>query len=314
MKIEWLKTVIMVERYLSFSEAAFEIPCAQSSVSRHVQSVETELGVTIFKRAANSNSVEITDDGARILPLIHKLAEDYEELLIACDSTEKPRDLYIALRKSMFSSASKGKLISDFFMKYPRINPIINEYSRYSEFDALKAEKVDVLLFNKVSFTGELEALDIDESIFRIDYIGQNEMSIAISKDDPLAKQDRIRLSQLKEKVFINHTDILKEYKEGTADDRGKALVDCCLEEGFTPKFKLVSAHLADIKPGLAAQGQGVFPTTIPKMLRHHTDLTYLKLEKPPFYVQYFLISLKKNTNPAIRMLSNILHEGFENE
>ena len=80
MKLEWLEAVAAVVKYRSFSEAAETIPCAQSSVSRYVRSAEDELGVILFDRSSNSNSVSLTPDGERTLPLIEQLLEDWVAL------------------------------------------------------------------------------------------------------------------------------------------------------------------------------------------------------------------------------------------
>lgn len=57
MEIQYLETVLAVAQYLSFSRAAEEIPCAQSSVSRHVGIVENELGAKIFTRSSKTLSL-----------------------------------------------------------------------------------------------------------------------------------------------------------------------------------------------------------------------------------------------------------------
>ena len=72
MDLDMITTVLAVARTKSFSAASFLIPCAQSSVSRRVEAVESELNVRIFTRPSESSdrSVRLTPAGERVVPIL----------------------------------------------------------------------------------------------------------------------------------------------------------------------------------------------------------------------------------------------------
>ena len=90
MDIETISTVLTVARTKSFSAAAFIIPCAQSSVSRRVDAVESELNIRIFTRPSDSpdHSVRLTPAGERVVPLLEKIIENYRELYLAAQESQ----------------------------------------------------------------------------------------------------------------------------------------------------------------------------------------------------------------------------------
>ncbi|MDL2218676.1 LysR family transcriptional regulator [Christensenellaceae bacterium OttesenSCG-928-M15] len=72
--LQQLKYVAMVEKCGSFSKAAQKLYVSQPGVSSLVQSLEKELGITIFVRS--STGIAITNDGRELLKLGNKLLRD----------------------------------------------------------------------------------------------------------------------------------------------------------------------------------------------------------------------------------------------
>ena len=85
MDLDMITTVLAVARTKSFSAASFLIPCAQSSVSRRVEAVESELNVRIFTRPSESSdrSVRLTPAGERVVPILERIVDCYRDLYSA---------------------------------------------------------------------------------------------------------------------------------------------------------------------------------------------------------------------------------------
>ena len=80
MDIELIRTAIIVAKLRSFSLAATEIPCAQSTVSRHIRNLENDLNIKIFTRHTNNSGVSLTVEGQRVLPVLENILSEYESL------------------------------------------------------------------------------------------------------------------------------------------------------------------------------------------------------------------------------------------
>ena len=72
-----IESVCAVATYRSYTEAAFRIASSPSVISKHITAVEDELGVRLFKRATKSAPVELTEEGEKLLPILHEIRRQY---------------------------------------------------------------------------------------------------------------------------------------------------------------------------------------------------------------------------------------------
>ena len=79
MRMQEIQSTLAVVRCQSYAEAAECTHQATSTVSKHVQRVEQELGVRLFERGGRQD-VELTDRGKVVLPYLRLLADDYEKM------------------------------------------------------------------------------------------------------------------------------------------------------------------------------------------------------------------------------------------
>lgn len=82
MEIDYINEFVVLEKIRNYLEAADELHVAQSSLSRHIQRMEDDLGVTLFNRT--SRGIILSDAGRLFLPYAQKIAElqkEYTSLL-----------------------------------------------------------------------------------------------------------------------------------------------------------------------------------------------------------------------------------------
>ena len=79
MRMQEIQSTLAVVRCQSYAEAAECTHQATSTVSKHVQRVEQELGVRLFERGGRQD-VELTDRGKVVLPYLRLMADDYEKM------------------------------------------------------------------------------------------------------------------------------------------------------------------------------------------------------------------------------------------
>jgi len=77
-----LKTFTLVAQKNSFTNAAVELGCSQSTVTFQIKALEKELGVKLFERHRFSRHIELTESGRSL----------YEQALELLASAEGVRD------------------------------------------------------------------------------------------------------------------------------------------------------------------------------------------------------------------------------
>ena len=79
MKIEYLDEFLTLAKYRNYVIAADMLYLSQSTLTRHVQSLEEFYGVTLFDR--NTRKMEITKAGEMLIPYAQTITKMYNEFL-----------------------------------------------------------------------------------------------------------------------------------------------------------------------------------------------------------------------------------------
>ena len=80
MNLHLINTVLCVSRCSNFAEAAYILNYTPAVVSKHVASMEKELGIKLFLRGNKSSSAELTEEGNAILPELVAISEAWESM------------------------------------------------------------------------------------------------------------------------------------------------------------------------------------------------------------------------------------------
>ena len=78
MDIQRLRSFVLAAEQLNFSEAAKQLHLTQPTISHHIKSLETDLGVELFNRGGSR--LQITEAGRSLLPWARKLIQDSIEM------------------------------------------------------------------------------------------------------------------------------------------------------------------------------------------------------------------------------------------
>lgn len=73
LNVHQLNVFVIAAETLNFTQTAKRLHLTQSSVSQHIKSLENQLGVELFNR--KGRSLEITDEGAVLLPMARDIVE-----------------------------------------------------------------------------------------------------------------------------------------------------------------------------------------------------------------------------------------------
>ena len=162
----------------SFTEASEILGVSQSGISRMISDLEADWGFRLFER--DRNGVQLTREGASLLPYAKALCSDFKSLESAVTGLKDPSrgHLYIGV----FSSVATywvPKIISRFKEDYPDVTYDLM-LGDYAELEEWVAEGTADFAFSHRPSSSELEweLLDMDEYL------------AVMRDDDPMAFED----------------------------------------------------------------------------------------------------------------------------
>ena len=98
MTFEQIKSFLAIVKYNHFTLASQELYISQSSISKHIKSLEKELGVELFNR--QHRSVRLTEAGEEFYKFASKSMTNYNNILLDMKSFSLQRVYIIILSKS----------------------------------------------------------------------------------------------------------------------------------------------------------------------------------------------------------------------
>lgn len=193
MEITHLKEFIVLTETLSYVEAAEELYISQPVLSKHIKSLEKELGADLFIRG--SRSIELTEFGKLYLPFASKIIETYEQ-------SEKKRKSYLSQREHLVHFG-----VGEDFHLYEYQLYMTSYIKKYPEYRFALTETLSGMgpeLFGKSQFNMFATALSPTQDFsFNFVPIATGRMQALIRKDHPLADRSCINLLDLQHETVI---------------------------------------------------------------------------------------------------------------
>ncbi|MEW6670514.1 MAG: LysR family transcriptional regulator [Thermodesulfobacteriota bacterium] len=205
-----LKTFLSVVKTKSFTKAAEENHCTQSTASLRIQSLEDYFGIRLFDRLGKS--VFLTNPGERVLP--------YIELVV--DTFAQAGELVLQIKKlshgkiSIISSQTPGtyiipKILIDFHKMYPDITissqiayakTVIELIGKENRFDLGIVSQPETVIEKYKSMNIEFKEIADDPLV------------IIVGRNHPWAKKGKIEISDLMHStIFLsNHATSMIPY------------------------------------------------------------------------------------------------------
>lgn len=203
MEITYLREFIELSTLLNYTETAEKLYISQPVLSKHIKSLENELGFSLFER--NSKTVALTDFGRRYLPYAEKIVRQYEE-------GENWRKEY-ADRKSTFvrmglPESQELYEVETHFQMFGKLYP---DYR--IDIDEMPSRRLK-RKFEDGSINIFLTALllDADTDNLPYEYIeaAKGRIKVCVHRDHPLVSKKRITIEDLqKERVILPPNDTI---------------------------------------------------------------------------------------------------------
>lgn len=188
MLLRQLKYFLAVVKANSFTDAAARCFISQSAISQQIQALERELGVKLLNR--EGRKFTLTEAGRYFYQKGRPLADEMERL---CRETaklgrENDRCLRIGYLKC-YSGREFQMAVAAFSRKHPEVSIEITGGNHEDLYDALRADKVDIVLNDQ-------------RRAFSDAYVNQilaaRECCVEIFEHSPLARRESLTADELK--------------------------------------------------------------------------------------------------------------------
>lgn len=123
MEIRHLQTFITIVELGGFTKAAENLGYAQSTITTHIQILESEIGEALFDRLGKK--IVLTNVGKKLVPYAKQMLDVYKEIKnITCEEDEVSGDLVIGAGESL-SIYRLNEIIKEYKKRYPKVNIIL---------------------------------------------------------------------------------------------------------------------------------------------------------------------------------------------
>lgn len=258
-----LRYFIEIADTKSFTKAAENLFVSQSTLSKAVAALETELQTTLYIHG--NRRFTLTQSGELLYSFAMDVLgyyEDQEKLLLS--RLEKSDNKLTLGLPPTAGSIYFYSLINDYRQRYPDIQlSIVDSTSRYIP---------DLLLSGDLDLGIVIEPFS-DERFVR-EVVFRSEAVLVVSDQSPLAGQKTVDFFSLKEERFLQVTEDYQFYS---------VFQKYCEKAGFVPKVTFTSNQW-DMILEMAGDNQGVTIFPLPLVENHlPRRADYLHLTNPEF-------------------------------
>ncbi len=251
MELRHLRYFVAVAEALSFTKAAENLHLAQPSLTRQIKDLEAEIEVRLVDRSGKR--ISLTQEGESFLLDARRLLAECAQSVQAVQrlSRGESGQLNIGYVANIYHDLLPATL-GAFRKAYPRTALNLFDMTPAEQYRALDEHQIDL---GFVCFRAGSTGRDLQWA-----RIGRDNMMVAVSAGNPLAKKAKIDLKDLEPMFFVGMS-------AKTYPGSNEWLIDACREIGFTPRI-LQDADREPAVISFVAAGLGValLPEQIKKL------------------------------------------------
>lgn len=293
MTIDNLKCFILVAENLSFARAAETLYISQPAVTKQINALETELGVTLFIRS--TRHVELTPAGMSFYKDAKEIVTKSQLAVQRLQSQNyETSTLRIGLSNPTILSYLSS-ILQDYHTNYPEIYPNIEVLSYKIILNLFIEKKLDVLFYYKDNFT-KTAGISFKE-------LKKDSLVCLTAKEHPLAANQSVSICNLKNQTIIACNYIACNPLNApiaTSAFQQKLLSRCAFES-------IIYCNTIEVAHCMVSAGMGI--TVLPSLLCPSSD-SFCKIpvenaKEIPFGVFYH----KGTTQKAVKNFLQILNK-----
>jgi LysR family transcriptional regulator, benzoate and cis,cis-muconate-responsive activator of ben and cat genes len=278
-----LRYFVAVAEEENIGRAAARLHISQPPLTRQIQQLEEELGVTLFTRTPRG--MELTQAGELFLEEARNIRSLVEQ---ATERTQRAGQGKLGrLDVAIFGSAildAIPKLLLAFRTHHPDVKVVLHTMTKAEQIEALRQRRISV------GFNRMLAPLDD----IGVKQVAIEDLLLAVRADHPLARQPRIRFADLQEYPMV-------VFPTGTRPSFIDRVIGLCGKSGFQPQ---ISQEVGDAVTGVALVAGGFGVCLVPESATtlQFPGVVYLPLtDTPPnFCVDLSCIYRKGDQSPIL--------------
>lgn len=288
MDLNQIRSFLAVTQTLNFTNAARQNGVPQSTISRQISDLETQLGVKLFYRTRRN--VELTAEGRTFLPYALEMTDASRKGAQAVRQLHEGGRGRLAIATIATSGAFLAGCLREFGQKYP---DVAVDVAYVSSGDALQDEGRDPFDFHFIYGDMLPAAEDFDALVTHTD-----ELCLAVPKGHPLTRTVW-EPSALNGERFLMVTEEESPILYMLVQNYFRA---CRISPHIVNESDNVRAVLLGVSAGL---GVAILPSSQPKeIMRDWLDILPLPdLEEP---ITYAMVWKKSLLNPAARLFLEV--------
>lgn len=202
MKLEQLYQVIEIGKHHSISKAAKALYIGRSSLSESLNSLEEEIGVSLFERTPGG--VKATPEGIDILRIAERIIEGVDEILNYGEQVHQLRgevDIYITPSYGFLFSS----LLMEFNKRFPKASLHLNMVNSEEAIETLSQGKgcIGMIMWGCVS---QQKLANIQNADLKFKAFQSHAMYLYVGKTNALANRESVTLEEIRKEKFFAYS------------------------------------------------------------------------------------------------------------
>lgn len=283
MNLIQIEYFVEVAKQLNFTKAAKNLKISQPALSNQIKLIEKELNLKLLER--NKRCVNLTEEGSLILKECIKIQNQLNNMTTIAQyfNRNQSRTIKVGCLNGLDTEEFFINTIKNFHEFHHNFNINIEIYDFKDLRDKLDEDSLDII------FTLSFEIENFDNISYKV--IKERNISLFISKDHPLSKNNKLCLHDLKDSPFI----VIDKENSLFAN---KYILKKLSQYNFTPK-KVINVPNLDTLLNSIELGFG-FSLLDKKLLdKRNCNIKYFEIPKGE-KVYNVVAMWKNNKNPII--------------
>lgn len=259
MELRQLEYFCMVSRLNSFTRAAEQLYVSQPAITKAIRNLEQSLNIQLFHR--DKKQVILTIEGQAFLLQAEQILSAVKRAVVEiADFKTEERGIINLGVPPMIGSFLFPDIFRQFKRMYPLIDFITAEEGSLATLAKIEKNELDLGIAILPSFSDTIRSL----------VIMQEEYSLCVHPDHPLAREKSVDFSQLRNEKFI----LLKPgfYQH-------QIIINRCLSQNFMPDIIFSSGHIRTIINHIA-NGTGI-SFLMNMATKNDPTITVVRLREP---------------------------------
>lgn len=239
MNLNYLKEFVVLAETLNFQEAAYNLFISQSTLSKHIKTIEKELGIPLFERS--TRNVQLNKYGQLFLPYAYKIIQIQNEYTSAIVSKTKNRENRIIIGSTaQIAHYSITEIIGKYKHQHLStfVNVIIHPHKNLR--NLLFKHEADFV------FTAEPHNEYNEVDFNRVHFLSQSLVALLPNKH-PLSASNTVLIESLKYEQLIMLDDTSIDYE---------TFYNLCKQQGFEPNILIIPS--GDMLVDFVKRGIGI--------------------------------------------------------